>query len=417
VKTRLPFTEALILAGAIFVAALIALAVATFGMQVPRTTIGAIGGFLAISGGLTLLLGGSILWLITGSQRLGLRPQLTVALAGGGVVALLNVLVTAWLMFISPHDLGLLLLLLFFSLLVSLSFAAVISRALIGSVRQLVEAAQRLAGGDLSVRVAETGRGELRDLAQDFNRMAERLEAAFQRERALDTARRSLVAGVSHDLRSPLASLRAAAEALQDGVVSEPADVQRYLRTMLQDLTHLSRLIDDLFELARLEGGGLVLERTPTSLRDLVSDTLESMQLRAHQRGVHLHGVVEGDPLVLADGAKVQRVLDNLLDNALRHTEAGGSVELVARQQEAGVEVTVRDSGEGVDPADLPHIFDRFYRRDRARGRAGGTGLGLAIARGFVEAHGGKIWVENGPERGAAFSFTLPCDEGNVGAG
>ena len=398
------------LAGAIAAAALIALAIATFGMQIPGPTSETIGGFLAISGGLTLVLGGGILWLITGSRRLGLRPQLTIALAGGGVVALLNVLVTAWLMFISAHDLGLLLLLLLFSLLVSLSFAAVISRALIGSVRQLVDAAQRLAGGDLSVRVAETGRGELRDLAQDFNRMAERLEAAFRRERALDTARRSLVAGVSHDLRSPLASLRVAAEALQDGVVSEPAEVQRYLRTMLQDLTSLSRLIDDLFELARLEGGGLVLERTPSSLRDLISDTLESMQLRARQCGVRLHGAVEGDPLVLADGAKVQRVLDNLLDNALRHTGADGAVELVARQEGPCVVVTVRDSGEGIDPADLPYIFDRFYRRDRARGREGGAGLGLAIARGFVEAHGGKLWVQNGAERGASFSFTLPCE-------
>jgi signal transduction histidine kinase len=410
VKPRVPWAEALLLAGAIFAAALVALAVAAFGMQVPGKAIAAIGGFLAISGGLTLLLGGGILWLITGSRRLGLRPQLTVALAGGGVVALLNVLVTAWLMFISAHDLALLLLLLLFSLLVSMSFAAVISRALIASVRQLVDAAQRLAGGDLSVRVAENGRGELRDLAQNFNRMAERLDDVFRRERALDTARRSLVAGVSHDLRSPLASLRAAAEALRDGVVSEPAEVRHYLRTMLQDLTYLSGLIDDLFDLARLEGGGLVLERTPTSLRDLISDTLGSMQLRARQRCVRLHGAVEGDPLVMADGAKVQRVLDNLVDNALRHTEAGGAVDLFARQEGPAVVVTVRDSGAGVDSADLPHIFDRFYRRDRARGREDGAGLGLAIARGFVEAHGGKIWVENGPECGAAFSFTLPCE-------
>ncbi|MGI8914222.1 MAG: HAMP domain-containing sensor histidine kinase [Chloroflexota bacterium] len=405
-----PRTDILMLAGAILAAGLVALAVATLWMHIPNATSEAIGGFLGISGGLTLVLGAIVLWLINGSPQLGLRPQLTIALAGGAVVALLNVVVTAWLMFISPHDLGLLLLLLLFSLLVSFSFAAVISRALISSLRQVVGAARRLADGDLSVRVAETGRGELRELAQDFNRMAERLEAAFQRERASETARRSLVASVSHDLRSPLASLRVAAEALQDGVVTEPEDVQRYLRTMLQDVTYLSRLIDDLFELARLEGGGLVLDRTETSLRDLISDTLESMQLRAQQKGVRLHGAVEGDPLVVADGSKVQRVLDNLLDNALRHTPAGGAVELIARQREDVVTVAVRDSGEGVDTADLPHVFDRFYRRDSARGRAGGgTGLGLAIARGFVEAHGGKIWVEQAPEHGAVFAFTLPC--------
>jgi signal transduction histidine kinase len=410
VSLRPLLVDIAVLAGAIIVAALVALAVAAVGMRIPSATSETIGLFLAISGGLTVLVGAGVLWLITGSLQLGLRPQLTIALVGGGVVALLNVLVTAWLMFISPHDLGLLLLLLFFSLLVSLSFAAVISRALIGSLQQLVAAARRLADGDLTVRVELAGRGELQELALDFNRMAERLEAAFRKERELENARRSLVASVSHDLRSPLASLRVTAEALQDGVVTEPGEVRRYLRAMLQDVTYLSRLIDDLFELARMEGGGLVLDRTETSLRDLISDTLESMQVRAQQRGVQLRGVVDGDPLVLADGAKVQRVLDNLLDNALRHTPSGGIVELVARQEEGAAVVTVRDSGEGVRPDDLPYIFDRFYRRDRARGReGGGTGLGLAISRGFVEAHGGEIWVENAPGYGAAFVFTLPC--------
>ena len=398
-----------ILAGAILAAALVALAVATLGMHVPGPTSESIGGFLAISGGLTVVLGAIILWLITGSQQPGLRPQLTIAIAGGGGVGLLNVLVTAWLMFISPHDLGLLLLLLLFSLLVSLSFAAVISRVLIGSLQQLVGAARRLAGGDLSVRVVGQGRGELRELADDFNRMAERLEAAFRREKELDSARRSLVASVSHDLRSPLASLRVATEALHDGVVTDPDDVHRYLRTMVQDLTYLSRLIDDLFELARLEGGNLVLDRTETSLRDLISDTLESMQVRAEKEGIQLHGVVDGDPLALADGGKIQRVLDNLLDNALRFSRSGGRVDVTARQEDGAVVVAVRDDGGGIEPEDLPYVFDRFYRGDRSRRREdSGSGPGLAIARGFVEAHGGTIRVENEPGRGASFIFELP---------
>jgi signal transduction histidine kinase len=403
--------DVVVLAGAIVIALLVALIVAALGMHVPGATDRAIGAFLGISGGLTVLLGALVLGVISRVRQFGLRQQIAIALCGGALVALLNVLVTAWLMFISPHDLGLLLLLLLFSLLVSLSFAAVISRALVGSLRELVGAARRLAGGDLTVRVAVAGRGELRELAHDFNSMAERLQAAFQHERDLDMARRSLVASVSHDLRSPLASLRVAAEALQDGVVSNAEDVQRYLRAMLQDIGYLSRLIDDLFELARLEGGSLVLDRTETSLRDLISDTLESMQLRAQKCGVQLQGAVDGDPLVVADGAKLQRVLDNLLDNALRFSPSGGQVELTARQEGGAVVVAVRDSGGGIEPADLPHVFDRFYRGDRSRRREdGATGLGLAIARGFVEAHGGKIWVENDPGRGAAFIFTLPCD-------
>lgn len=402
-----------VLAAAIVAAVLVALLVAALGMHVPGATDRAIGAFLGISGALTLLLGALVLGLISRLRQFGLRQQIAIALGGGAVVALLNVLVTAWLMFISPHDLGLLLLLLLFSLLVSLSFAAVISRALVGSLWELVGAARRLAGGDLTVRVTVAGPGELRELAHDFNRMAERLETAFQHERDIDAGRRSLVAGVSHDIRSPLASLRVAAEALQDGVVTNAEDVQQYYRAMLQDIGYLSRLIDDLFELARLEGGSLVLDSTETSLRDLISDTLESLQVRARKSGVELHGAVDGDPLVVADGAKLQRVLDNLLDNALRFSRRGGRIDLTARQEDEAVLVTVRDSGGGIAPGDLPHVFDRFYRGDRSRQRGdGGTGLGLAIARGLIEAHGGKIWVENEPGHGAAFVFTLPCGAG-----
>lgn len=406
-KRRVFVLDVALLAAAIVLAMIIAFAVATLGMRIPDATAMTIAEFLAISGSLTLVLGGFLLWLASGPLA-GLRPQMTVAMAAGSVVALLNVLVTAWLMFISPHDLALLLLLLLFSLLVSLSFAAVSSRALMASVKDLTTAARRLADGDLSGRVASVGRGELAELAEDFNRMAERVEASFLKERELDAARTSFVASVSHDLRSPLASIRAAVEALHDGVVTDPELVRRYLRTTLQDLTYLSRMIDDLFELARLEGGGLVLDLADTSLGDLISDTLESTRLRAEQRGVTMTGVVAEDLTLRLDGAKIQRVLDNLVDNALRHTPPGGMVEIVAQRQNGGGSVEVRDTGAGIDPADLPFVFDRFFRGDPARDRAsGGAGLGLAIARGFVEAHGGRIWAESRLGCGTTVFFTL----------
>jgi len=403
------FIAALVyLACAIAAATLIALAVAALGLHVAEPAGITIGVFLAISGALTLLIGGSLLWLVASPTQLGLRPRLIIALAAGSGIALLNVLVTAWLMFISPHDLGLLLLLLIFSLLVSLAFAAVLSRAVMSCIAQVVAGTRRLADGDFAVRVDVVGHGELADLARDFNRMAERVQSAFEHERELDAARRSLVASVSHDLRSPLASIRAAVEALNDGIVSEPEVVQRYLHSVLQDVTRLSRLIDDLFELARLDAGSVTLSLEETSLSDLISDTLESMRLRAEQRGIRLDGAVEGEPVVRADAAKIQRVLDNLVENALRYTPSGGSIQLVARETPDAAYVEVRDTGDGIAPSDLPHVFDRFYRGDPARQRTGGAGLGLAIARGFIEAHGGTIAVASRPSQGAVFTCRLP---------
>ena len=403
------FIAALVyLACAIAAATLIALAVAALGLHVAEPAGITIGVFLAISGALTLLIGGSLLWLVASPTQLGLRPRLIIALAAGSGIALLNVLVTAWLMFISPHDLGLLLLLLIFSLLVSLAFAAVLSRAVMSCIAQVVAGTRRLADGDFAVRVDVVGHGELADLARDFNRMAERVQSAFEHERELDAARRSLVASVSHDLRSPLASIRAAVEALNDGIVSEPEVVQRYLHSVLQDVTRLSRLIDDLFELARLDAGSVTLSLEETSLSDLISDTLESMRLRAEQRGIRLDGAVEGEPVVRADAAKIQRVLDNLMENALRYTPSGGSIQLVARETPDAAYVEVRDTGDGIAPSDLPHVFDRFYRGDPARQRTGGAGLGLAIARGFIEAHGGTIAVASRPSQGAVFTCRLP---------
>ena len=408
-SARLLTLQVAVLAGAIVVAGLVALGLAAIIMHIPEPAGAAIGLFLAISGALTLLLTAPLLWLVARSSSLRLRSRLIIAVATGGAVALLNVLVTAWLMFISPHDLALLFLLLLFSLLVSLSFAGVLSEAVMGGLTQVASAARRLAEGDLTVRVPTIGQGELAELAHDFNGMAARLEAAFRQERELEAARRSLVANVSHDLRSPLASIRAGIEALHDGVVAEPDEVKRYLATALRDLTQLSRLIDDLFELARLDAGAITLHLEETPLGDLISDTLESVRVRADQRGIRVHGHVDGEPVARADAAKLQRVLDNLMENALQHTEAGGAVELVARQESDGVIVEVRDTGLGIAAADLPLIFDRFYRGDPARRRAsGGAGLGLAIARGFVEAHGGTIAVQSKESRGATFTVTLP---------
>jgi signal transduction histidine kinase len=366
--------------------------------------------FLTASGGGSILVGYA---LISAAPRLGLggvRPRLMLAHLVVLAIAFANITVTAWLMFISPHDLGLLGLLLAFSAIVAVAFAALTAEHLLRAVREIAAAARQVAGGQLGVRVLPDGPDELAGLARDFNVMSERLEEMDRARREMEEARRHLIAAISHDLRTPLASIRAMVEAIDDGVVTDAETTQRYVRTVLGEVQRLSGLIDDLFELSRLDAGVLALQLEPGSLHDLVSDMMEALQVQAAEKGLKLQGAVDDSlPPVMMDAARVQRVLYNLVQNAIRHTPPDGTVLLEAQEEPDAVRVDVVDSGEGVPPADLPHIFDRFYRGEKSRVRGlGGAGLGLAIARGLVEAHGGRIWAQSAPGEGARFSFVLP---------
>jgi signal transduction histidine kinase len=243
--------------------------------------------------------------------------------------------------------------------------------------------------------------------------MAQALEQAAEREREMEQARRDLIAAVSHDLRTPLASTRALIEALADGVAADQQTESRYLSSASRELEHLSRLVDDLFELARIDAGLLELTLEAASLHDLISDTISSFQPQAEQKGVRLAGEVVGDvDPVLANPPRLQRILHNLVSNALRHTPADGAVTLRATRAGEGVRVEVSDTGEGIAAEDLPRVFERSFRAERSRTRpekndAPGAGLGLAIAHGLVEAHGGTMDVESDLGRGSRFHFTL----------
>lgn len=357
-------------------------------------------------------------WLI---RQLGVIRRLRSLGQGLMLLSLLTILTlfaNFWLlarqMFLDGHDLGLSALLLLFGAWTALGCGYFISSAFTGRILALAQGADRLARGELTTRVAAGGQDELAALAQSFNLMAARLEEAAAQRARMEQGRRDLIAWTSHDLRTPLASLRLVIEALVDGVAGDESTQRRYLQTARHEIRNLSRLIDDLFELSQLESGHIELQLQPASLGDLLSDTLAALRPVARRHKVRLEGQAGSavDP-VLLDPGKIQRVLYNLVSNAIRHTPAGGLVQLSATASgPQQVRVTVSDNGEGIGDADLPQVFERFWRGEQARTRersgARGAGLGLAIARGLVEAHEGRIEVQSRPGEGAQFSFTLP---------
>lgn len=275
--------------------------------------------------------------------------------------------------------------------------ALVLARSISGSLRRVGAASRALAAGDLSVRAPADGPREIAELAESFNTMAAGLEQLFD-------ARRELVAWASHDLRAPIASLQAMLEAIEDGLVS----AEDYLPTLREQVRTLSMLVDDLFELARIDAGALTLELRQTPIAPLVASAFQLLRPEAEARGVALRAEVDERMEAPLASDKIERVLFNLVTNALHHTPSDGSVAVRAERRNADLLLRVEDTGEGLSIEAPGRMFERFWRADRARSGSG-AGLGLAIARGLVEAHGGRIWAENRPEGGACISFTLPA--------
>ncbi|MBA2282209.1 MAG: HAMP domain-containing histidine kinase [Acidimicrobiia bacterium] len=247
-------------------------------------------------------------------------------------------------------------------------------------------------------------------LAAELDRSRAAVEAAANRERLVERSRRELVAWVSHDLRTPLAGIRAMVEALDDGVVDDPAEVRTYHGRLVSESERLAHLVDDLFELSRIEANALQLTLELISLGQVVSDAVASATVLAEARGVRVDGLATAPPSnVQASERELSRVVHNLLDNAIRHTPPGGSVLVEVGGDEDHAELSVRDECGGIPEHDLDRVFDLAYRGDPARSPAShaGAGLGLAIARGFVEAHRGAIGVRN-EDGGCRFTVRLP---------
>jgi signal transduction histidine kinase len=274
--------------------------------------------------------------------------------------------------------------------------AARVARRITTPVASLMDGVERVADGDFEARVAERGAPEARRLARAFNAMAARLQAS-------EAQRRSLLADVTHELRTPLTVIQGSLEGLLDGVY--PADAQ-HLGPILDETRVLSRLIDDLRTLAETESGTLALHREPTDLGVVCGETAAAFRPQAAAGGVTLELEIADDlPLLSVDPVRLREVIANLLANALRYTPAGGRITLAGQPApEGGVILAVSDTGLGIAPDALPHIFDRFYKSADSRG----SGLGLAIAKNLVVAHGGEISARSAPEAGTTITLSLP---------
>jgi signal transduction histidine kinase len=283
------------------------------------------------------------------------------------------------------------------SALTAVIVALVVARSMANAVDGVRDASRSLARGDLAARAPTGGPAEVAELASSFNEMGESLERLFD-------SRKELVAWASHDLRTPLGNMQAMLEALEDGL-GEPAE---YVRALREQVTVLSQLVDDLFELARIDADALTLELHQLPLAPVVSSSLRGVEAEAKLRHVRLGAEVDEGLTARFAPEKVERVLMNLLTNALRHTPSDGAVAVRVEPLPGEVRVAVEDTGEGLDGEARARMFERFWRGDRSR-TTPGTGLGLAIARGLVEAHGGRIWAEDRDGGGARVCFTLPA--------
>ncbi|WP_392671577.1 sensor histidine kinase [Streptomyces sp. LN785] len=340
--------------------------------------------------------------------RLIRHRSLVVSLAVVASVAvtamLAGTLAVAWAMFLSPHDLTVVTTVVAMAAVVSLATAMLLGRWVAARSRDLTLAARSFGDGGTFAAPEARATAELASLAGELAATSAKLDVSRERERALETSRRELVAWISHDLRTPLAGLRAMSEALEDGMA---ADSGRYLRQIRTEVERMNDMVGDLFELSRIHAGSLTLTPARISVYDLVGDALAGADPLAREHGVRLVGARIDAVPVEVDSKEMSRVLGNLLINAIRRTPADGTVAVAAHRADGGVVLSVTDGCGGIPEEDLPRVFDTGWRGSHARTPPAGAGLGLAIVRGIVEAHEGRAAVRN-VTGGCCFEVVLP---------
>ena len=280
--------------------------------------------------------------------------------------------------------------------------AALISRTIAKPLQRVATAATDVARGDYGVHVPVRGPPEVRSLAESFNRMSAEVLAA-------NNAQRDFLGNVSHDLKTPLTSIQGYSQAIVEGAAKDP---QKAARIIFEEAGRLNRMVVELTDLVRFEAGQLSMKSAAIDMAQLADAVVRSLAVVAENQGIKLESSTETVPRIAGDGDRLAQVLANLIGNALKFTPAGGTVQVAVQRQEQGAAVTIRDTGIGIAPGDLPRIFERFYQVDKARGPQRGTGLGLAISQEIIEAHGGKITAHSkGHHQGAVFRIWLPAAE------
>ncbi len=290
-------------------------------------------------------------------------------------------------------------------------FSFLFARSLTRPLESLTLAAEQMKQGKYTQRVeVPKTQDELGRLASTFNDMANTIEADVNELRRQEQVRRDLTANIAHDLATPLTAIQGFSEALADEVITRADERQETAQRIGREVQRLRRLVKDLQQMSSLESGHAQLDLAPLDMHTLVDETLNVIQPECEQMNIALHNEIASEtPLVLADSDRITQVLLNLLDNARRHMSRGGSITIRAYSKENVLYTQISDTGVGIDAADLPHIFERFYRADRSRaGTTGGSGLGLSIVKAIITAHGGNIWAESNPGQGTTVTFTLP---------
>ena len=365
---------------------------------------------------ITLAVGGAAMLLLLALRRSSLVVQVLILVAAALLSVVLSIVGASALMYISEHDLTVALNVAAISSVVSLALAAALGAVVVRNARALSRAARRIGAGERVDAVGPQSGAEFSALATELVATSAKLAESRERERRIEESRRELVAWIAHDLRTPLAGIMSMAEALEDEVASDP---QRYHRQMREQVSRLSTMVDDLFELSKIDSGALRLRLEEISLYDVISDTVADLRAMSQGREIRIESDVNDELVVRADPRELSRAVSNLLLNAIQHTPPGSPITVSASVVEGRASIAVIDTGGGIDEEDLIRVFDPGWRGESARtpqpaslpsahpSRSSGAGLGLAIVRGIAAAHQGEVTVRNVPG-GCRFDLILP---------